>query len=244
MKNNEILALLHQHSKLRNVKFPEGLYFTLQEKLLKVELDDVCGNMQTDKAAFEGWIVCLYCKLQDVIEKVELVWEQPLDKSDRHYKRFLFRVLQFQKMYQWFYVSQTNSGDVQSFIKEISSPDLKINYPKAIKHGSKSERKKEDYIESLFVNKYSNLVKEKFELSTFNQQLPVGVFDHFVKGNAYFFSGQKSAIDLWGINGEDLWVFELKYKNKKVGIISEILFYLGLMQAVFMISTYSVSGRS
>jgi len=137
-------------------------------------------------------------------------------------------------MYKWFSVSRKNSGDVQNFIKEISSPDLKINYPKAIKQSSKSKRKGEDYIESLFVYKYSNLVRDKFELSTFNQQLPVGVFNGFVKRDAYFFSGQKSAIDLWGISGEELLVFELKFKNKKVGIISELLFYLGLMQSVFM----------
>jgi hypothetical protein len=234
MKNSDIIKLLHENDELRNVKFPAGIYLTVIGKLLTVKLEDVCGNMQTDKVAFEGWIICLYSWMSGRIKKVELEWAQTKDVSNKHYNRFLFRVLQFKKMYKWFSVSKINSVDVQSFMKKISNPDLKINYPKAIKRSSISARKREDYIESLFVNKYSNLVRDKFELSTFNQQLPVGVFDRFVKGNAYFFSGQKSAIDLWGVNGEELSIFELKFKNKKVGIISELLFYLGLMQAVFM----------
>lgn len=234
MKNSEIIKLLHENKELKNVKFPAGIDFLLVGNLLTLKLKDACENMQTDKSAFEGWIICLRSWLPDSIEKVELKWVQPKDALNKHYKRFLFRVLQFQKMYTWFSVSKINSGDVQSFIKETLSHDLIINYPKAIKQSSKSERKGEDYIESLFVNKYSNLISDKFKIETFNQQLPVGVFKDSVKRGAYFFSGQKSAIDLWGINGDELSIFELKFDNKKVGIISELLFYLGLMRAVFM----------
>lgn len=39
-----------------------------------------------------------------------------------------------------------------------------------------------------------------------------------------------SAIDLWGIKDDALYIFELKKStNKKVGIISEALFYLWVM---------------
>jgi len=234
MKNSEIINLLHKNKDLRYVKFPVGIDFLLLGKLLTVKLDDVSGNMQTDKAAFEGWIVCLMTWLKVSIDKVELEWVQPKNAFNKHYNRFLFRVVQFQKMYTWFSVSGKNTGDVQKFVKELLSHKLKINYPRAIKHVSISKRKKEDFIESLFVNKYSYLIKDRFGIETLNQQLPVGVFIDIVNRGAYFFSGQKSAIDLWGIKGEELLIFELKFENKKVGIISELLFYLGLMRAVFM----------
>jgi hypothetical protein len=234
MKNYGIIELLHQHEELKNVKFPTGIEFFLDRDLLTVKLASACENMQTDKSAFEGWIICLKSWFPDNIIKVEMEWAQPEKASNKHYNRFLFRVVQFQKMYTWFSVSKKNTEDVKSFIKEVQSHHLIINYPKDIKHGSKSERKGEDYIESLFVKSYRNLIKDRFKIETLNQQLPVGVFIDSVKRGAYFFSGQKSAIDLWGIKGRELSIFELKYKNKKVGIISEMLFYLGLIRAVFM----------
>ena len=40
----------------------------------------------------------------------------------------------------------------------------------------------------------------------------------------------KSAIDLWAIKDDELWIFELKYDNQKVGIISELLCYLWIME--------------
>ena len=234
MKNSGIIELLHEHEELKNVKFPTGIEFFLDGDLLTVKLASACENMQTDKSAFEGWIICLKSWLPDNIIKAEMEWAQPEEAFNKHYNRFLFRVVQFQKMYTWFSVSKKNTEDVKSFIKEVQSHHLVINYPKDNKHGSKSEKKREDYIESQFKNNYSNLIKDRFKIETLNQQLPVGVFIDSVKRGAYFFSGQKSAIDLWGIKGEELSIFELKFENKKVGIISEMLFYLGLMRAVFM----------
>jgi hypothetical protein len=234
MKNSGIIELLHEHEELKNVNFPAGIEFSLDGDLLTVKLASACENMQTDKSAFEGWIICLKSWLPDNVIKVELGWAQPEEASNKHYNRFLFRVVQFQKMYTWFSVSKKNTEGVKIFIKEMQSHHLIINYPKDIKHGSKSERKGEDYIESLFVNSYRNLIKDRFKIETLNQQLPVGVFIDSIKRGAYFFSGQKSAIDLWGIKGGELSIFELKYKNKKVGIISEMLFYLALIRAVFM----------
>jgi hypothetical protein len=234
MKNSGIIELLHEHEELKNVKFPTGIEFFLDGDLLILKLASACENMQTDKSAFEGWIICLISWLSDRIKKAELEWVTPEEVLNRHYNRFLFRVVQFQKMYAWFSVSKKNTGDVQKFVKAFLIHKLIINYPKKIKHASKSERKREDYIESLFIKRFGNLIKDRFNIETLNQQLPVGVSIDSVKRGAYFFSGQKSAIDLWGIKDDELSIFELKFENKKVGIISEMLFYLGLMRAVFM----------
>lgn len=234
MKNNEILNPLSKFKELKSFRLPSSIDFSLEKKCLTVTLSSVTGNMQEDKSAFEGWIICFKSWMPSITEKVILDWNPPKDDvNSLHYNRFLFRVVQFQKMYSWFSVSNKNAATVEKFSRSMLQ-DKWINYPLKGKLNSVSENKKEDKIESLFVNEYQNLLKGKLNLETINQQLPVGIFNESVKSGNYFFSGQKSAIDLWGLSGEELSIFELKYKNKKVGIISELLFYLYLMNYVFI----------
>lgn len=234
MKNNEILTILPATKKLKSVRLPSSIDFSLEKDILKVTLSDVTGNMQENKSAFEGWIICFKSWLPLKIRKVELEWVPPTDPTKKlHYNRFLFRVIQFQEMYSWFSVSEINFKTVQQFSKDMLL-DKWINYPLSGKLDSKSESKKEDKIESLFVNKYKPLLMNKLNLKTLNQQLPVGIFKGSVNSKNYFFTGQKSAIDLWGVNGCELSIFELKFENKCIGIISELLFYLYLSRAVFV----------
>ena len=65
-----------------------------------------------------------------------------------------------------------------------------------------------------------------------DRQLPVGVFKDKVSRDSAIFSHGKSAIDIWGLsNDNELLLFELKAeKNNKVGILSEIFFYVFLMK--------------
>jgi hypothetical protein len=235
MKNNEILKLLPKIKELKSVRLPSSINFSLEMKCLSVILSDATGNMQENKSAFEGWIICFRSWLPGEIDKVELEWTQSVDKKKiEHYNRFLFRVLQFQKMYNWFSVSKKNISEVQSFSLIIQRPDLVMNYPGSLKQSSISETKIEDKIESLFVTEPQKLLKTRLNLETLNQQLPSGVFIEKKSAGTRLFTGQKSAIDLWGINAYELSIFELKYKNIRVGIISELLFYLYLMDAVFI----------
>ena len=69
---------------------------------------------------------------------------------------------------------------------------------------------------------------------TLYRQLPVGLF----KGNKAsarkaIFTGQKSVIDLLSCNGTELNVFELKYNNKMMGILTELFFYSNFMRDMF-----------
>jgi hypothetical protein len=235
MKNNEILNLLPKIKELKSVRLPSSINFSLEMKCLSVILSDVTGNMQENKSAFEGWIVCFRSWLPSEIDKVELEWTPYVDKKKiEHYNRFLFRVLQFQKMYNWFSVSKKNISEVQSFSLIIQRPDLVMNYPGSLKQSSISENKIEDKIESLFVSEQQKLLKTRLNLESLNQQLPAGVFIEKKSARTRLFTGQKSAIDLWGLSADELSIFELKYKNIRVGIISELLFYLYLMDAVFI----------
>ena len=235
MKNNEIVNQLHQFKELKSVRLPTSIDFLLEKKCLSVKLSDANGNMQDNKSSFEGWIICLKSWLPGEINKVELEWTISVEKKKHeNYNRFLFRVLQFQKMYSWFNVSIKNIGGVLNFSHVMQRPDLVMNYPDSFKQNSMSENKIEDEIESLFVNDPHKLLKTRFYLETLNQQLPVGVFLEKKSAKTRLFTGQKSAIDLWGLNADELSIFELKYKNLRVGIISELFFYLYLMDAVFI----------
>ena len=190
--------------------------------------------MQVDKYAFEGWIVCLKRWFPE-IDKVEINWKH-IKENNLHYNRFLFRVLQFKQMYSWFSFSEEKNQAIADFKKGLEGT-LLMNYPEKDKvHKIKGD---EDKIEMLFANKYEALLKERLQLNFLNQQLPVGVFEEFEeeKKKRRLFTGGKSAIDLWGIKNNELCIFELKYHNKKpgkVGIISELLFYLSLMNEVFI----------
>jgi len=235
MKNSEILKLLPKNKELKSVRLPSSINFSIENKCLTVVLEDATGNMQENKSAFEGWIICLKSWLAVEIDNVELSW--PLSKDPikvGHYNRFLYRVLQFQRMYSWFSVSKANSVEILNFSQLVQKTNLVINYPSSDKQDSKSENKIEDKIENLFVNDPQKLLQTKFNLKILNQQLPVGVFKNEKNSGSRLFTGQKSAIDLWGINDDELSIFELKFENSRIGIISELLFYLYLMNAVFI----------
>jgi hypothetical protein len=235
MKNNEILKLLQKIKGLKSVRLPSSINFSLEKKCLAVILSDATGNMQENKSSFEGWIICFKSWIPGEIDKVELEWAPSVDKKKiEHYNRFLFRVLKFQKMYSWFSVSKKNLSEVQSFSHIIQRTDLVMNYPGSLKRNSISENKIEDKIESIFVTDPLKLLKTRFNLETLNQQLPAGVFIEKKSTGTRLFTGQKSAIDLWGLRADELSIFELKYKNRRVGIISELLFYLYLMDSVFI----------
>jgi hypothetical protein len=66
------------------------------------------------------------------------------------------------------------------------------------------------------------------------RQLPVGIFENKISRETRIFTGGKSAIDIWGFNKwNELLLLELKAgTNIKVGIISELYFYVCVMQRV------------
>ncbi len=54
------------------------------------------------------------------------------------------------------------------------------------------------------------------------RQLPVGLFDSKTKKKV--FTCGHSAIDLWNRNGDTINIVELKFRQHKIGIITEIFF--------------------
>lgn len=208
--------------------------FYYERKIVKTkygyEMNPVCQNMQTDYASFEAWALCLKYWLSDQIETVSLRWDEPQHIDvvrQRHYNRFLYRVLKMQEHFEWFSIEAEKTPAVRNFQTELESGNLYLNIPRN-EASTPQKESSEATIERSFISR-----KELFKGVDFDacgNQLPVGVFRDSVSNTNALFTGGKSAIDLWAIRSDELWIFELKYRNKKIGILTELLFYLWLME--------------
>lgn len=238
--NNEIAKMLlaackQKNPKARQIKFPLYLALCKDVKAKALELNLLChatDNMQTDTAAFEAWVLALKYWIQDFHDyTVRLTWHRPADINDGHYQRFLYRAYKFRELFpKWFcLVDQTFLSDSKlSYISGSRSKDSYVlNYPGG--PASETAQNEEARLERILLDQAQ--FKDIFKFSKKGQQLPVGVFvNKITKLNAVFTHGH-SDIDLWGQQQNNvLNIFELKkFKNNKIGIISELFFYTMLM---------------
>lgn len=237
MTKQEILQELRKTFK--SIEFPSRIDFEIQQNKLNLKMykTGILANMQEDNSAFEGWILVLmtfFNKEKERIKNVTLSWESP-DENERsgHYHRFVYRVIKFKKIFKWFAISANNENEIIEFTqKYLDESDLLVlNYPKS-EAKDVPESKSESYMERQF--KKSPEFKQNFQLQYIEHQLPVGIFFKEVGRGKNVFTGGKSAIDLWGIKNSELFIFELKFQNNKVGIISETLLYLWIMEDLFI----------
>lgn len=213
--------------------------------LVSIKKEHVIENMQNNNSAFESWIFAI--KRWSIHDSFVLKWARPENTSNAHYQRFLYRVEKFNKLYNWFEIDQECSKYL-SDLKVNSSDLLILNIPKskskppenlAGNPSKMTENKLEWYIHE------SDLFTRKYGLVKLKRQLPVGLFYEKVNSDNYIFTGQSSAIDLWGIdNNNAVNIFELKkFDNKPIGIISELFFYTmviyDLIQKRFLLSKES-----
>jgi len=220
-------------NKRRNIKIPSGINFSIAGNTVKIKLSSnaVSTNMQKDDGAFEGWALVL--KRWGKYHSVIISWDKPNLIDNGHYQRFLFRLKHFsQDFNSWFSIDK----DCQIFLVDLKIKQAEkylLNIPS--KRGDKVSPNPEAILEDRFVN--SDLREPLMNISnavSVYRQLPVGVFENRVSKSASIFTGGKSAIDIWGFNkSNELLVFELKAdSNEKVGIISELYFYVCVLQMV------------
>lgn len=238
MDKQEIIQQLKVRLANDSLKLPEYIEFNVENLVLNVHLSKNTGknkmaclsNMQENESAFEGWSICLKFHLSEFIDEVSLSWTDPLNVTNTeqlHYNRFLYRVLRFRQMFSWFVVSKEHEPELLKF--ENSIRNLSVNSPNKDAGIPTLDIVSEKTIE--YNSRNLDFLKSKMSLKIVDHQLPVGVF----KSGRPFFTGKASGIDIWGIDDADnLNVFELKYKNKKVGIITELLFYSQVCHDVFL----------
>lgn len=223
MNKQAIKEELARLSLVRGVrKLPDNIDFELNNGKLAIMMTDkgLTSNMQDDCAAFEGWAIMLKFWLKEKIDSIVIVFN-PLDIQDlkpaesQHYQRFLYRLNKFITTYKWAHYKSDYPIDEYStrgFV--LNTPGSISDVPEAAHKEAQNERKiveiKPDY------------------LCITDHQLPVGVFEGKVDGTKQIMNS--GAIDLWGIDKDVLNIYELKIeKNKRVGIITELFFYVNIM---------------
>lgn len=208
-------------------------------------------NMQDSGVCFEGWAVIIktYCDYDKIVLDVKNVKDEKglyenwiekrngLDAKNGHVGRFFYRALRFCEQYEWFSLSKELEMEVKLF-EDYISQEKKFwnNIPKGKAGKSEAEEKAENDIEDqlavlgvldkVLINRTGLELDENDEVY---RQLPVGLFEDEVKTKNTVFTGGKSAIDLWTCHDDILYLIELKYNNKMVGIITEIFFYSNYM---------------
>lgn len=219
-------------SKLATTK-PGRMNFELSDRILSIDLsikDIERENMQKNNSAFESWMLCIMAKLGTEIDKVILKWAGCTEKKC-HYNRFMYRVMKSKQYFKWFDIAPAKQDEYDAFVRKFNDTDFVLNYPNTVVKNDVNDESEAFYERELF--KKTELYRgEAFEAK--DQQLPVGVFCGVKSKTTSFFTCGHSAIDLWGIKDDAFWVFELKYKNKMIGIITELLFYMWFCEDTFI----------
>lgn len=252
----EALKVKKDIEKLLGQKFPANIDTKIRENEITLTIPDrkttkefygIRGNVQTDDSAFEAWCLalrqaCPECKIR--IEWTERFNEQKIE----HYNRFLYRVFKFDQIFGgadgWFEVDPSNlrcAKDIwQKIYKQAYLNAEKID--RTEKRNTDNRKSLENHIENLFNNNMSILARSLgYENFSGYRQFPVGLFKSGeISHNNRLFTGGKSAIDLWGIHEDELCIFELKAPgNKKIGIVSELFFYIMLILDLVAGNIYS-----
>jgi len=239
MNKEKILNKLKQSCTYSNyVSLPANINFYLNDNTLNLLMSKNCvvENMQENNAAFEGWSITIFRWLREDpgIEKVSLSWSEPDDINNKHYQRFLYRAKNFNDMYSWFEIENHQYLDKLK-LKFDSKNNYYINV--ADKRDLKKIKNKlddENSVESLLAARGINTINgEILKKENINYQLPVGVFaQKNVKDDNRIFPGGSSAIDLFGVESDITYIFELKFNSKMVGIITQIYFYSMIIKDV------------
>lgn len=182
----------------------------LKTLVITLEEDAIHENMQKNEAAFEGWALCLKTWLKDFVDNVKIEWGVVKDTKSEHYARFLYRVGKFIENYDW---AVCGNEDCFRNIEWKS-----VNIPKQ-EAGEPSEKSRERVEEILFVKEN----KEKFKAVA--NQLPMKVYSESDMRTP------DSFLDVWALTRDNqLNIYELKAEdNKSVGIISELMFYVNVI---------------
>lgn len=243
MKKKDILKSLKARCN-NDLKLPSQLGMEIVQERLIITLqgDATITNMQADGAAFEGWALVLKRWIPE-IEKVSVKWTKPSTEKAlelQHYQRFLYRVKRFASVFPWFVLNKGCSillSDLEidadhSFI--LNTPNAKRS--RAYKTQKELYTYSESELEEFILSNADVSAKfmQSFNLTLVDNQLPVGVFKDTKSNATKVFTGGKSAIDIWGITTDgNCCIFELKNsKNRKVGALTEMLFYSFVIQDI------------
>lgn len=172
----------------------------------------------------------------DVKDIKEADYDGKLPKNG-HWGRFLYRILKFSEQYKyWFELSSTLGKIKDKFQNYLDSHTFVTSAPDKKPKEDIANSNLESYVEYLFCDSISAQkdILNLHSVTTIDRQLPVSLFEGSKSSTTGVFTGGKSAIDFWALNGDTINVYELKSDNPMVGIITEIFFYSNYVHDVFI----------
>ncbi len=232
--------------------FPESIELAYTAPKLTMTLTQAAAgfsnpiNMQDTRACFEAW--CLIIKAKTKTSNPGLKIELNVNgitvasyhggkPANGHLGRFLYRILKFSEQYAgWFQLSPILDNLKNNFKTYLDSHKFVTSAPSGGPKKDIANYNLESYVEYLFCDSIS-AQKDILGLSsgtTIDRQLPVSLFDATKSNTTGVFTGGKSAIDFWAVDGDTINVYELKSDNPMVGIITEIFFYSNYVHDVFI----------
>ena len=220
MDKSEILAVIKK--KVYYAELPSKMDVSVMDDTLHViiDADGVLQNMQNDASAFEGWVFCIKSFFPN-ITNVIIDWEEPVLSLEekvqvnqrKHFNRFLLRVVWFIENYPWATVAESKKETIEM----LGEND------RAMKYEAMLETAVYQYLSTL---------------GNANHQLPMGLFDGTVSKATAITPGGASQADLWRIDHDKFYVYELKdcinSDNTHVGIITELMFYANVLYRLFI----------
>jgi hypothetical protein len=206
----------------------EQATITMTEKGLK-------ANMQSDAAAFEAWALALL--IHCGVKSVRISVDPEAVVAGRHYERFLYRLKRFSELFPDRVMAKSPASSSKAL---DSTLERFLNQPGPRKMPPDADSKERMKAASLpkpsesdleLALEISGAFRTRFQLDKIMRQWPVGLFDGKVKSEHEIFTRGKSAIDLIGIRGDTLFLFELKKAhNRHAGAVSELSFYASVMR--------------
>lgn len=263
MKNKEAEKILTNDLGITLSEFPKNitLKYDKEEGTLAMELCDAAAglgkgnfiNMQDDAAAFEAWALIIKAEADYRKKNLKKIVLSVKGVSDSNYNivkpyngclgRFLYRILKFKEQYgEWFDLSDILKGYRDNFISYLSEDhEFKNNVPSREAETNEDKlwnKGLEKYVEWKFAT--DNELKENIlgldKDTIIDRQLPVGLYEDEVKKDNVVFTGRSAAIDFWALDDKEkvINVYELKTKNKMVGVLTEIFFYSNYVNDIFV----------
>lgn len=217
MNKTEFLEELKNKGVDRIRILPSYYDYAITGKTLTLKLFEkgIHENMQEDSAAFESWAMVLKYYCSAFINDVVIDWDYP-EKESENFNRFIYRLTRFVQSYDW--VTSGKHIPAMPSIICSSAPTNNTVTKEECSFG------KEDWYECDFVE------RNTANYDIIDHQLPVGLFDGKASDYSPFTPAGNSQIDIWALKGDEFSVFELKRPdNKKIGIISELMFYTNVI---------------
>lgn len=224
-------------SRLQGIDVPRDI--TMEESedkntlFLTMQYKGVTEDMQKDYAAFEAWALLGKAKgYSNVILGIENIYE--IKEGLGHYNRFLYRVICFDELFDWFSISEELGERVQEFKNKYFS-GIKLIYNVPCDESKKSNKDKilESDMEEFFVT-HKDITNKKLGINAeeYFAQLPVGLFEEVKSKDSRIFTGGRSNLDFWALTDDTLNIIELKagLDNYGLGVLSELFFYTCIMR--------------